>query len=505
MDDRFIPSSCSVIAIEDVDNVCPSSEWQKVRDYTLVMSKTVPEPYKDQFSFILGPLTIQMASGASNRQLTIQQRGPSLDPSIGPQPGVATVQHAAITDAVANTAALWFLSLVNITASAGHGAPLSDQSDATHTVETNYSQPYSSVVCVPDSMNDNLSSEPLTFPILPTANSARLVTGNSTFQSRSKPVPYETIAHPSISRGDVFQYAGPRIKYRIRWIELPQDQFEGSSIGAVIYLPRDVKNSTQDVLLCNMSAGWGMSELSLQTFNGGMSAVSSKVAPFTAESHNVETSIKDTNVPAGQDGINLPVNVDYDLPVYPKQPVVITESWAKYLDPAIENLNTTLIDVLLQNRAFSPRLTAEQALSGLIVNGLSRTGAGSRLQGSVRTVGPNGDGGLDGNYWLSGKGNVFNVNPEESVNWTKFHVDSTLEGYAYNTINTPPKIAIAVLSLYCFLALAHVLYASITGKLIKTIAHLLQSDFDQCLPAIFFPQVSPLAAGIQWQRSQYWP
>lgn len=80
-------------------------------------------------------------------------------------------------------------------------------------------------------------------------------------------------------------------------------------------------------------------------------------------------------------------------------------------------------------------------------------------------VGPNGDGGLDGDYWLSGKGNVFNVSPEESVNWTKFHVESTLEGYAYNTLTTPPKLAIAVLAVYCALALAHVIYAAITGTL----------------------------------------
>lgn len=378
------------------------------------------------------------------------------------------------------------MSLTNVTASAGHGVPLSDQSDATHTVTTNYSQPYSSVVCVPDSINDTLSSERLAFPILPTANSPRLATGNLTYQGCLRSSTCQTIAHPSILRRDVFEYAGPRTKYRIRWIELPQGQFEGSSIGAVIYLPRDAKNHTQDVLLCNTSAGWGMSELSVQTVDGGMTAVSSKGAPFTTE--DKVTSIKVTNIPAGESGSG-PVFVNYVLPFFPKQPVVITQSWAKYLDPSIAGLNTTLINVLLQNGVFScsPRVTAEGVLTGLIVNGLSRTGAGSQLQGSVRTVGPNGEGGLDGNYWLSGKGNVFDVDPEDSVNWTKFRVDSTLEGHAYNTVNTPPKIAIAVLSLYCLLALAHVLYASITGKLNQTITDFLRSDFDQCLPAILFP------------------
>lgn len=461
MDDRFIPSSCSTISIDDVNNVCPSSEWQTIRDFVSTESQTVPEPYKDFFGITLSPGAAQIASGSSIRQLSMVED--LANTTSGPWLHLASVQHAAISDALSNTAALWFLSLTNITASRSHGVPLSDQSDAIHTVATNYSQPYSSVVCLSDRIIDNLSSERLAFPLLVNANSPRLATGNMTFQSCSHRETCQTIAHPSILRRDVFEYVGSRAKYRIRWIELPQDLFEGSSIGAIIYLPRDARNNGQNLLLCNMSAGWGMSELSLQTVGGGINAVSSKIARYTDESK--APSIKLTNTPASQTKDFGPTDVLYELPFFPQQPLVITESWAKYLDPSIEGLNTTLIDVLLQNRIFScsPRTTAEDVLAGLLVNGLSRTGAGSRLQGSVRTVGPNGEGGLDGNYWLSGKGNVFEVNTEESVNWTKFHVESTFEGHAYNTINTPPKIAIAVLSLYCLLALGHVLYASITG------------------------------------------
>ena len=466
MDNRSIPASCSIIAPEDVNNVCPSGEWQKLRDYVSMMSQTIPEPYKMQFLDALGPVAIQIASRSSFRQLAIAEDESYIGQ--GPRPLLASVQHGAISDAVANTAALWFLSLTNVTASAGHGVPLSDQSDATHTVATNYSQPYTSVVCAPDSIEDTPSSEQLAFPILLNANPLNLATGNLTYQRCSLTGTCQTIAHPSILRRDVFQYPGPTSEYRIRWIELPQDLFEGSSIGAVIYRPRDAKNNTQDVLLCNLSAGWGISELSLQTFAGGMGAVTSKGGPFTDEEKT--PSIKVTNIPASETGGSLdPTYVQYVLPFFPKKPIEISESWAKYLDPSIEGLNTTLINVLLQKLIFpcSPHTTAEAVLAGLMANGLSRTGVGSQLQGSVRTVGANGEGGLDGNYWLSGKGNVFDVNPEESVNWTKFHVESTLEGHAYNTINIPPKIAIAVLSLYCLLALAHVLHAIITGKLGK--------------------------------------
>ena len=415
----------------------------------------------------MSPESLQLASRSSIRQLSFLENDGYIGQ--GPRPKMASVQHGAISDVITNTAALWFMSLTNITASRGYGAPLSDQSDATHKITSNYSQPYSTVVCMSVSINNTSTSEPLTFPVLPNANSFKLANGNLTFMSCSNPVICQTIAHPSISWHDNLKDPGPTNEYRMRWVELPQDHFEGSSIGAVIYKPRNESNETQEVLVCNISAAWGVSELSIQTFDGGATAVSSKDAVSYKE--DKPKSIKLVGVPTSQQKSQWLQStfIDYDLPIYPKQPIIITESWAKYLDPFIEDLNTTLINLLLQKQIIScaQHVTAENVLAGLVVNGLSGTGAGSRLQGSVRTVGPDGEGGLDGNYWLSGKGNVFDVSPEESVNWTKFRFESTLEGYAYNTINTPPKIAVVVLSIYCLLALVHVLYAGITGKLTR--------------------------------------
>ena len=71
---------------------------------------------------------------------------------------------------------------------------------------------------------------------------------------------------------------------------------------------------------------------------------------------------------------------------------------------------------------------------------------------------------IDGNYWLSGKGNMFEVDPTQSKDWLKFHVNSTLEGYAYNTETVAPRVAIGILTLYCIIALAHLFYSGISGK-----------------------------------------
>ena len=108
-------------------------------------------------------------------------------------------------------------------------------------------------------------------------------------------------------------------------------------------------------------------------------------------------------------------------------------------------------------------VSASTILATLVVNGLSRTSWDGLLQGDVKIKGSNGQGDLDGDFWLSGKGDVFNVDPSTSQDWVTFRVDSTLEGYAYNTLTVSPRIAIAILTTYCFLVIAHTFYSGISG------------------------------------------
>ena len=112
-----------------------------------------------------------------------------------------------------------------------------------------------------------------------------------------------------------------------------------------------------------------------------------------------------------------------------------------------------------------PKSYAHFVLSGLVANGLARTGFSSILQGDVKTVpGPSGDTQLDGNFWLSGKGDAFIVNATEAQNWTKLRMESTLQGHSYNVIGTPPKVAIAILMVYCVVAFCHIIYAGTSGE-----------------------------------------
>ena len=136
----------------------------------------------------------------------------------------------------------------------------------------------------------------------------------------------------------------------------------------------------------------------------------------------------------------------------------------------VESANRSVFDLLMQERyvvqgsqsieAFN--CFAAMTLVLMVTNGLARIGYESTLQGSPKSI--PGTPFIDGNYWLSGKGNVFTVDPVESKDWVKFHVNSTLQGYAYNTQTLPPRLAIGVMILYCIIALAHVIYSGITGR-----------------------------------------
>lgn len=229
-----------------------------------------------------------------------------------------------------------------------------------------------------------------------------------------------TIEHPNVTYGQFLDVAGFAIDYRLQWIDLPPGAFNGS-IGAVMLLPHHRKNATQDIVICNLSAGGGTAALLLDTNNGGPGVVSRKMTGDLGDNGR-PLAISQTNTPSaelyGDDWL------DYQYPDYPQHLVNITESWAKYLNPLIPSQNMSLINLLTQQETFPgyPFNSASRVLAGLVVNGLSRVSFESKLQGDVKTVGPRNIDGLDGNYWLSGKGDIFNVDPNRSRNWATLRV-----------------------------------------------------------------------------------
>ncbi|KAL8779968.1 MAG: hypothetical protein Q9213_006693 [Squamulea squamosa] len=358
----FVSTECRMLAPDQPINDCPASDWRSIRDGMSLVKQLLPLKYKEQLAETAQPDKIELHGRSSMRQLAI---GTVAFANSHSDSIIATTQHAAISDALSNMAALWFLSLVNVTAGKSYGSPLSDQTIAQYTVLRDYKQPYSSVTCVPDFAVYPLDTIPIGVPRLLNANAAHLANRNMTYER---------------------------------------------------------------------SAGWGTAALSMYTSLHGVSALTSVVTGRAAEKSFTDPSPKLPVIITNQ-GFNSSSGLfNVQLPGYPEQLISISQEWAQYLNPTIAVMNTTVIDRLLQELLFacSPRKSAELALASLIVTSLAKSGAGSQLR-----------------------------------DWAKFHVDSTLQGYAYNTTGLAPRIAIAFLTLYCFLALRHVFYAAYSGKALK--------------------------------------
>ena len=446
---------------QGLSSSCPSSEWESIREFLALGSHQLPEKYQEIYHSAEGPNYFVVSGKESQRQQYLGQET-TLDRHVAPS--FSTAQMVATADALTTTSALWFQSLENVTQNSGHGSPLSDQSDSIHTLVGDSFQGYTAGNCFSEIIQNTTEPSPIAFPFLYFANNPATSTINMT---SSDNYTSPGIVHPSISRADVFANTSRSYGYHLQWVDLPQPLFNGSSIGAIIVPPQTVKStsgegSSQSIILCNLAAGWGTSTLQLKRdSNSGASSVSSQVSEYTPDLYS-----QAIQTPTAE---NSDAQVWFFYPWYPQRMINITQEWAQYLDPIVGNVNRSVFDLFMQERypvqgsqsinAFN--VFAAETLVLMVTNGLARIGYQNTLQGSPKSI--LGSPYIDGNYWLSGKGNVFTVDPVESKDWVKFHVNSTLQGYAYNTQTLPPRFAIGVLTLYCIIALAHVIYSGVTG------------------------------------------
>ena len=353
------------------------------------------------------------------------------------------------------------------TSTNGHGTILS-QLDAIHSITAGYYQPYTSVVCEYDVIRGTNDTDPVAFP----AYSGLGVQIANAIDSNSYVPPGVTLNYPNLTKSELLNTPGSPGEHRLRWVELP---FNNTAIGAVVLTPRSFQNTTQEVLMCSIGAGWGLSTMNTSTLDGNATPVLSQV-----DAEAVSYAMRNSGIPSSDDAyypgifpvatMTAYLSKLFFLPRFPQRPVIVTEEWARYLNPSIKYLNTTVFNNLMGLNPTSDTVEhredlAEIILSGMVANGLSRIGSTSQLQGKVKQVTePDQSIGLDGDYWFAEKGNnAFKVDPTEAKDWVKFRVSSTVEGYSYNTHGTTSKLAIGLLLPYCLVAIAHIIYAGISG------------------------------------------
>ena len=464
-----MPKQCLNANASDTSTLaCPSHGWEAIQSYIYTTVHILDPEYLALMGGVGNPDWVEVVGRGSQRRLTISKEFGAPE-GYDQESIIGTTQQSVIADALTETGELWTDVVASVSTS-GHGSVLQRQ-DAVHAINSGYYQPYTVASCATDVIRGPNDDSVVAFPVPPGVEASLML--NQAKYNKSVLGVYSFV-YPSITKDEILDTPGSIEQSRLKWVELPQEPFNGSAIGAVILLPRSTANSTQELLVCNLGAGWGSSFMNTSSFAGGTtfttnvidpSAIDQYKSPFDQRSpYFVGMSQAETSAAGSV--------VNYDLPFFPEKPVIVTEAWADYLNPFLPASKTTVIDTLMSTnvpvRELSPAdqiETAKWALAGLLANGLASIGATGTLQGNLKTiVKSDGSEEWDGDYWFSGKGDIFTVDPEESKDWVKLRVDSTIDGYAYNVRGISPKLAISSLLAYCIIAISHTLYAGISGK-----------------------------------------
>ena len=479
-----VPTQCLNTNTSDASTfVCPCHGWEAVQDFIYTTVNGLDPKYLALDERLGAPGWVEVTGRGSLRHLSMMATGFHALDGYDPQPVFATIQQTVVADALTETGELWVDAVSNVSTS-GHGSVLERQ-DAAHTISNGYYQPYTMVSCGTDVISGPHDERAVAFPVPPGVQVNLML--NQTEYNESI-LGFYSFVYAGITRDQILNTPGSLEQSRLKWVELPQDPFNGSAIGAVILHPRSAANSTQELVVCTLSAGWGSSIVNTSSFAGGTTFTTSVIDSSAIQKYDTQhiQSTPETDFESQAEALATNSTVNYWLPFFPEKPLIVTEAWANYLNPFVPALNTTVIDALMSTwkptGGLNPKdqtVVADWSLAALLVNGLASIGATGSLQGNIRmVVESDGSSQMDGAYWFSGKGDAFIVDPEESKDWVKLRVDSTISGYAYNIRGASSKVAISFLLAYCIIALSHVLYAGISGM---NSLHSLVLTFIDCL------------------------
>lgn len=177
-----------------------------------------------------------------------------------------------------------------------------------HSIITGYYQPYTIASCDYDTIYSLEDQNPVAFPI--SLGSTLQMLNTSDFNDSI--LSTHAFIYPDITKSQILNTPGSPGDYRLRWVELPDDPFNGTAIGAVVLLSRSLEN------MCSLGAGWGTSKLNMSTFEGGPQNVLSEVGSSPGDLDRVCTVqfcgvTKDTDI-ISQEYFFLPVFLRAWLP-----------------------------------------------------------------------------------------------------------------------------------------------------------------------------------------------
>lgn len=216
--------------------------------------------------------------------------------------------------------------------------------DAVHAINSDYYQLYTRASCATDVIHSSYNDRAVAFPVPPGVDADFML---NQIEYNDSILGIYSFLYTGLSRDQILSTPGPIEESRLKWIELPQDPFNGSAIGTVILLPRSVSNSTQELIVCNLGADWGSSLINTSRFNSDTTFTTSIIDPPAVHLSSWPKLSYPEDVYDQGESIAEERIVQYDLPFFPEKPVIVTEDWANYLNPFVPPLNASVIDILI--------------------------------------------------------------------------------------------------------------------------------------------------------------
>ena len=250
-----MPIQCLSANSSDIDTfACPCHGWEAIQNYIYTTVNSLQPKYLASIGAVSGPSWVEVTGHGSQRRLALSVEYYEADgTNSGPSLVMATTQQSTIADALTETGNLWVDAVSNVSTS-GHGNILQRQ-DAAHAINNDYYQPYTVSVCANDTIRGPHDDSAVAFPIPPAAPVSML----DQSKINDSILGIQSFVYPGITKDQILDTPGSLEESRLKWVELPQDPFNGSAIGAVVLLPRSTANSTQELLVCNLGGGWGSS------------------------------------------------------------------------------------------------------------------------------------------------------------------------------------------------------------------------------------------------------
>ena len=229
----------------------------------------------------------------------------------------------------------------------------------------------------------------------------------------------------------------------LSWVDLAEDDFGQTSVGAVVALPAGQKvDSINQVLCCTIDARWAHANATV-SFLGGPDMVSGSPKNWFLGGR----------LQKGSNG----------QPLWSQ--IRIGPSWGEAINPIIPERSISVFEMLCNSVArlndvsitLSPVNAAESILAVMITDSLARTGSLASILGSLK--------GLSSGEWsneflpkhatFGPGGSAFNYTPKAGENSTKFEMRSAALGYGYG-IATANLLSMIVLCVYSLIAIIHV-------------------------------------------------